>query len=77
MNSPPVIKGAVKDIKGEPVYGASVTVDGTLIGTTTNIDGEFILSNVELPAVLTVSFIGYNDSKVNVATYSHAERHTA
>lgn len=67
---PPVIKGAVKDIKGEPVYGASVTVDGTLIGTTTNIDGEFILSNVELPAVLTVSFIGYNDSKVNVATYS-------
>ena len=45
-------------------------MDGTLIGTTTNIDGEFILSNVELPAVLTVSFIGYNDSKVNVATYS-------
>lgn len=44
---------------GEPVIGASVLVVGTTVGTVTNIDGEFSISNVPSSAkTLRVSFIG-------------------
>ncbi len=64
------IKGIVKDSAGLPVAGATVVVDKTLIGTTTATDGSFELTNVKLPAVLNISFIGYADASVNVATYN-------
>lgn len=38
------IRGVVLDGKtSEPVIGAAVKVKGTTVGTTTNLDGEFIL----------------------------------
>lgn len=42
---------------GEPVIGASIMVEGTSIGTITDMDGEFSLS-AERGANLVVSFIG-------------------
>lgn len=55
--SPLPISGVVKDVLGEPVTGATVVVAKTTIGTTTDMDGKFML---EAPAksVITVSFIG-------------------
>ena len=38
------IKGHVKDSTGEPVIGASILVDGTTTGTTTDLDGNFVLN---------------------------------
>ncbi|MGP1477341.1 MAG: SusC/RagA family TonB-linked outer membrane protein [Phocaeicola sp.] len=44
---------------GLPVVGASVVVDGTTLGTVTDIDGNFSVSNVPSSAkTLTVSYIG-------------------
>lgn len=53
------ISGVVVDqVTGEPIIGANVIVRGTMIGTSTDIDGNFSL---EAPAnsVLSVSYIGY------------------
>lgn len=53
------ITGTIVDETGEPVIGASVAVKGTSLGTITNVDGEYTLSNVPESAEVTISFIGY------------------
>ncbi|QEQ57485.1 TonB-dependent receptor [Chlorobium phaeovibrioides] len=56
------ITGTVTDkTDGEGVYGASVTVNGTTIGTATDLDGNFTLRNVpETTQKVSVSIIGYS-----------------
>ena len=50
----------VDDETGEPLIGATILVEGTTTGTTTNFDGEFSLSVPSNPPFnLTVSFTGY------------------
>lgn len=59
------ITGTVIDSSGEPVIGANVVVkDNASIGTITDIDGAFSLSNVPEGAKLIISFIGYNNQTV-------------
>lgn len=58
------VTGTVKDAAGEPLIGASVFV-GTL-GAITDLDGNFSLENVPDDAVLTVSYIGYQEIQVPV-----------
>ncbi len=58
------IKGHVKDATGEPVIGASVLVDGTTNGTTTDLDGNFVL-NVAPGTPLTISYIGFTKQHIN------------
>jgi len=50
---------------GQPVIGASVLVKGTNIGTSTDMDGKFTLSNVPGSAkTLVVSYIGMKPNEV-------------
>ncbi len=60
------VSGTVTDANGAPVVGATVMVDGTSQGTTTNADGRF---EVSAPAngTLTVSFIGFETQQVAIA----------
>lgn len=60
------IKGIVKDVNGEPIIGANITVKGQTIGTITNIDGQFTL-DAPANAVLQVSYIGYLSQEVKVS----------
>ena len=57
------IKGTVVDSNGEPVIGANVIIEGTTIGTITDIDGVFMI-NAKPGQKLTISFIGYNSVTV-------------
>lgn len=59
------VTGNVKDAAG-PVIGASVLVKGTTNGTVTDLDGNFVLSNVPPKSVLVISFIGYMTEEINV-----------
>ena len=55
------------DEDGLPVVGASVLVEGTTVGTVTDIDGNFTLTNVPSSAkTLVISFIGFQTQKVDV-----------
>ena len=52
---------------GEPVVGASVLVKGTNVGTITDIDGNFVISNVPSNATtLVVSFVGMQAQEVTI-----------
>ncbi len=53
------VTGTVLDKAGQSVIGASVVVEGTTMGTTTGVDGEFTLQNVPSNGALSVSFLGY------------------
>ena len=68
-----VLQGTVRDAAGQPVVGATILVDNTTIGTTSGGDGQFELQNIQLPATLNVSFIGYQTQLVNVRTYAPQE----
>ena len=61
------VSGIVKDATGEPVIGASVRVVGTTIGTVTDFDGLFELSNVAAGAKLQISSVGYITQEVDAA----------
>ena len=62
-----VIKGVVSDERGNTLPGATVSVKGTQLGTTTDVNGAF---SINMPAganVLVVSFIGMKKQEVVVS----------
>ncbi len=62
-----IVGGGIKDAQGQPVIGASVTVDGTTLGVTSDVNGRFELNVPDAKkAVLTVSFIGYATQSIPV-----------
>ena len=60
------VSGFVKDAKGEPVIGATVTDMATGLGTITSYDGSYTI-NVDKNATLWVSYVGYSDAYEPVA----------
>lgn len=58
-----VIKGTVVDETDEPLIGATVLVEGTTIGTATDIDGNFAIK-CKPGAKLRISYIGYDTQTV-------------
>ncbi|MCY1721511.1 TonB-dependent receptor [Prolixibacteraceae bacterium Z1-6] len=61
------IRGEIYDKNGTPLPGASVTIDGALVGVNTNEDGEYLIENlVEGRARVRVSFIGYKTHTADI-----------
>ncbi len=60
------VKGHVKDDTGEPVIGATIVVEGTTVGTITDVDGNYTLANVPSNGTLLFSFIGLETKSVAV-----------
>lgn len=61
------VTGKVVDGKGEPLIGAGVAVTGTNKGTTTDVDGHFVLTVDRLPVNLSVSYIGFSTAEVTAS----------
>jgi len=59
------ITGKVLDENKSPLPFASVSIEGTTKGTTTDLEGNFSL-DAEAGDVLVISFVGYEDFKVTV-----------
>ena len=53
------VKGSVKDSEGQPIIGAGVLVEGSMMGAVTDVDGNFVLESVDADAHLTASALGY------------------
>lgn len=60
------VTGTVVDETGEPVIGANVAVKGTTLGTVTDINGDFALTDIPSKAVLAISYVGYTTQEVSV-----------
>jgi TonB-dependent SusC/RagA subfamily outer membrane receptor len=57
-NAQVMIRGNIKDENSNPLPGVTILEKGTNNGTTTDIDGNFVIS-VPADAVLVVSYVGY------------------
>jgi len=64
------ITGTILDETGFEVIGANVFVEGTTVGTTTDVEGKFQLKVSEDTKTLIVSYVGYADQKVSIENTS-------
>lgn len=54
------VTGLLTDADGNPIIGATVTIKGTTHGVTTDIDGKYILNNINEGDIIEYRYIGYN-----------------
>lgn len=59
------VVGVVKDSQGEPLIGVSVLLKGTTVGTSTDVDGNFILS-APADGTLVFTYMGYKTKEMAV-----------
>src|SRR5690606_3815368 len=64
------VSGTVTDAQGVPLIGVNILVKGTGKGTTTDLDGQFLLNDISEQAVLVLSYIGYQSQEVAVGGQS-------
>lgn len=70
QNLPVTVSGQVTDSQGQPIIGASVIVQGTTLGVSTDANGHFSLE-VPAPAtsrILEASYLGYETASVAVGS---------
>lgn len=60
------VTGIIMDSSGEPLPGANVMVEGTTIGTVTDVSGRYSLMLPSGSNELTISFIGYDPITITV-----------
>jgi len=63
---PGEIKGRVVNSKGEPIAGATVTVQGTRKSTITDANGEFSLAGVDDDAVIQITHVQYEIENITL-----------
>lgn len=60
------VSGVITDVNGESIISANVVIKGTSRGVTTDLDGRYVLQDVESNAVLQVSYLGFRTEEVKV-----------
>ena len=61
------VEGSVIDETGEALIGVSVVLKGsTGVGTATDVDGRFVLSNIPSSGTLVFNYLGYSSKEVKV-----------
>jgi hypothetical protein len=61
------ITGNVTDETGLPLPGATVVIENTTQGVSTDFDGNFSI-NASQGNVLVISYVGYSDQRITVGT---------
>lgn len=61
-----LVSGKVTDSTGAPIPGVTVLVKGTTIGSLTDLDGKYSLSNIPEDATLQFSFVGMRTQEIAV-----------
>ena len=68
------VAGTIKDMNGNPLEGASVYINNTSIGTTSDMDGAFSLNLPKGRYDLIVSYVGYISVKYPLDTNTYSKR---
>src|SRR5690606_14129365 len=67
LTVPPLnVEGQITDNNGDPLIGVNVQVKGSTKGTASDLNGHYILNDVNENAVLVFSYIGYQLQEVPV-----------
>lgn len=61
-----IVRGVVTDEEGKPLPGVTIVIKGTARGTTTDVNGNYILEGVTPESVIVVSFIGHETQEIPV-----------
>jgi TonB-linked SusC/RagA family outer membrane protein len=62
------VSGRVTDTKNEGIPGVTVVIEGTTLGSSTNVDGTYTISNVPAGGhTLVISFVGYTTVRQEIA----------
>ncbi len=61
------VSGVVRDSDGESLVGVTVQVQGTSVGTVTDADGRYELTNIPSNAILEVSYVGMRTEVIPVS----------
>lgn len=64
------VTGKVTDLSGSPIFGASITVKGTSIGTTSDANGDFSLTVPGTANTLIISSVGYSEQEFSITDKS-------
>lgn len=65
-----IIRGQVTDNKGQPLYGVTVQVKGSVNATTTGSDGSFVIEVQDDATLLVFSYVGMETQEVNIENKS-------
>lgn len=60
------VSGTITDENSAPLPGVNITVEGTIIGTISDVSGKYTLNITDRNAVLVFTFVGYASQKVNI-----------
>lgn len=60
------VTGQVNDEAGKPVSGATITVKGTKIFTTSSDDGRFVVDAPSGKSILIITFVGYEEQQIDI-----------
>lgn len=69
INEPPPsveIKGTIKNEKGEPIEGATISVKGTQVATQASATGDFRITIPDDKNVLVITSVGYESAEVRI-----------
>ena len=66
------VTGSVIDNEGKALAGATIVVQGTSNGTTTDFDGKFSIKSTE-GSVLEASYLGYKTQSITIGTNANYE----
>lgn len=69
VNAPPAavtVSGVVTDENGQGFPGVNIIVKGTSMGTTTDVNGRYVLEVENENAILVFSFVGYNEQEITL-----------
>ncbi len=66
-----IVSGTVSDETGEPLIFVNLYIEGTKIGTTTDLDGNFTLKIPAYAETITVSYVGYEDKSISLKDHAN------
>src|SRR5690606_2097838 len=63
---PKDIKGKIINANGEPVASATIVVANSSIATSSDVNGDFTITDVEDNALLVISCVGYKTKQIGI-----------
>jgi TonB-linked SusC/RagA family outer membrane protein len=68
------VAGSVLDESGKPLVGVTVSLEGSTMGTMTDVDGKFRLENIPARSFIVYSFLGYETQRIQYVASRERER---